>query len=85
MVDASEKKVFEAGSRVDCNKCYHISITEEQQQRLGNKYLHWCHCYNKRLLHRASQRIHDEIIYPCADCSNDNFKHYTGGDSNNPN
>jgi hypothetical protein len=67
---------FLINDRIDCNNCYHISVTEEQQQRLGNRNLHYCRCYNQRLFHKTQSAVHNNYIYPCRDCTDNNYKMY---------
>lgn len=63
----------------DCNDCGYLNYTEKQQQAYGaNSYKkdHRCNCYNRPLYHRASFRNHDPYIYPCDECSEDDFVNY---------
>lgn len=53
---------------IDCNDCPHLSITEEQQERLwrvaGKKAMfpHICTKYRERVLHYP---YHEPMIHPC--------------------
>lgn len=57
---------------VDCNDCYHLSITEKEQTRLKSEgkplRLHVCLKYNKTVYHRARTQEHDSYLYPCDEC-----------------
>lgn len=69
---------------VDCNDCYHLSITEREQNRLKSKerllQLHICLKYHKIVHHRACIREHDPYLYPCDECIAEMNK--TDGDGN---
>ena len=57
---------------MDCNNCKHLNITEFEQKQRGNHIPHICTKYNKRVLHRATNKIHNEYIYPCDECLKEN-------------
>ena len=56
---------------IDCNNCPHLSITEEQQERLwraaGKMAMlpHVCTKYNERVLHYPYR---EPMIHPCKQC-----------------
>lgn len=62
---------------IDCNNCPHLSITEEQQERLWrttNKKAmppHMCTKYNQRLLHYPYE---EPMIHPCQQCEEEKEK-----------
>lgn len=61
---------------VDCNNCEYISITEEEQRKVG-KGLHICQVYEKRCFHNNKE--HDATyIYPCKECVADEYKNFRG-------
>ena len=45
----------------DCNKCLHISLTESEQQRVGNHIPHLCNLLGVQLFHRGK---HPELPPP---------------------
>ena len=57
---------------MDCNNCEHLNITEAEQKQRGNHIHHICTKYNQRVLHRATNKIHNEYIYPCDKCLKEN-------------
>lgn len=62
---------------VNCNECYHISLTEEQQERLGKYNIHHCRTYNKRVFHRDNHKGFNDYIYPCNECKNDDYERFS--------
>lgn len=60
---------------IDCNDCKNISITEERQRRMGNKYPHVCQVYGKRCFHKSIER-NAWYIFPCDNCIQDEYKNY---------
>lgn len=60
---------------MDCNKCKHLNVTEEEQTE--RKEDHICLKYNKRVLHRAfSTKAATPKLFPCSCCADDYHKHY---------
>ena len=57
---------------MDCNNCEHLNITEAEQKQRGNYIPHICTKYNQRVIHRATNKIHNEYIYPCDKCLKEN-------------
>ncbi len=65
--------------RRDCNNCRHLSITEEEQNRLkarGERRLHICLKFRKAVFHRANTKEHDSYIYPCTECAGNGFERW---------
>ncbi len=62
----------------DCNGCGFLDLTEQEQQALADKCFrnHYCTFYRKRVMHRTSNLIHNERLYPCRECENDKYVHY---------
>ena len=69
-------KSLNISTTMDCNNCKHLNITEAEQniikQRDGTYPPHICTKYNQRVLHRATNKIHNEYIYPCDKCLKEN-------------
>ena len=65
-------KSLNTSTIMDCNNCEHLNITEAEQNIRGNHIPHICTKYNQRVLHRATNKIHDEYIYPCDKCLKEN-------------
>lgn len=61
---------------VNCDNCYYISLTEEQQHRLGKNNIHYCRTYNKRVLHMDNHKGYNDFIQPCKECVNDNYDRF---------
>lgn len=63
----------------DCNRCGFLDLTEQEQQALADKCFrnHYCTFYRKRVVHRTSNLIHNERLYPCQECETDKYVHYT--------
>lgn len=61
---------------VDCNRCIFISITEDKQRELKTCRPHVCGHYDKRCYHKSSSKD-AYCIYPCDECYNDNYNHFT--------
>lgn len=60
---------------IDCNKCRHINITENEQ--VYNEP-HICTFYNKRVMHRVTHRGQTLAkLFPCPECIADNFMYST--------
>ena len=68
----------------DCNRCGFLDLTEQEQQALADKCFrnHYCTFYRKRVVHRTSNLIHDERLYPCGECENDKYVHYKEREDN---
>lgn len=62
---------------IDCNMCEHISITEAEQRKQGNKIPHFCQIYRNWCKHNSMER--DAVfIYPCEECVADRHKNFRG-------
>lgn len=62
---------------VDCNKCKHINIREEQQ--IDKNINHMCNKYKKRVFHYftvPTKKEHPKNIYPCTLCTYDDYEYY---------
>ena len=59
---------------MDCNDCEYLNITEMEQIRTshGNQIPHFCTKYNKRVIHRVSNRRHSGYLHPCEECEKEN-------------
>lgn len=74
-------------STKNCNECRWINITKQEQQFVKRRTIfndHACMLYGSRLYHRARNRMHDDFIYPCEECTRDDNMHFqsTKGDLN---
>jgi len=54
---------------MDCNRCEYLSITEDEQRKIGNKKGHYCNKYNKPVYHYGS----DYYLYPVEECDKKNW------------
>lgn len=75
--DREVKKNEPSIINIDCNNCKHININEHEQS--DKKEDHVCKLYNVRVFHnivKAFMGIHDNKIYPCLKCKDDNYKNY---------
>lgn len=62
---------------IDCNMCEHISITEAEQRKQGNKIPHFCQIYRNWCKHNSMER--DAVfIFPCKECVADRHKNFRG-------
>lgn len=57
---------------IDCNNCANISITEDEQRRIGNNNPHICKIYRKMCKHNSMERD-ATFIFPCEECYADKF------------
>ena len=55
----------------DCNKCLHISITENEQ--IDKSMPHVCVYYANRVYYKTTHKEHMSYLYPCVECVNDRF------------
>jgi len=62
----------------DCNECFYLNITEQQQQNNELKLRpHKCTLYNRPVLHRSIKVIHTVKLYPCEECEERSYKEFT--------
>lgn len=59
----------------DCNKCKWLNMTEEEQGLAVSKP-HFCEFYNKRIYHRSQELIHSGYLWPCHECTRDEFTNF---------
>lgn len=73
---AINRYVREKDGEPDCNSCYYVSLTEDEQNCIGNDKLHYCNYYKERLFHGSNQREHDSFLYPCKACKEYGFRRF---------
>lgn len=56
---------------MDCNKCKHLNMTEKEQ--VDKRKDHICLIYNKRVFHNSNTVKHDERLYPCWKCRDNDY------------